>query len=175
MDSANCFAFLMLIIAAISILPSAAIAQSMGEGSDGNEYLPMGDGGGPKGKCSAGEKLSFVNQWCCQDRTCAQVLSGQTHICTKFCMKPPGCVCADGLVREFDGGPCIPSSHCCPVNEQWSVCGTDCDKKCPGHTNICPLICRETGGCVCQPGFVRSPVPGVGCILPQQCPPIQID
>lgn len=91
------------------------------------------------------------------------------------CACVPGCVCAEGFIRDDNTGKCIlpsecattSSNTCLKVNEEWSDCGTACERSCGSNPNApCILLCVR--GCFCKSGFIRDS--NGECILESECP-----
>lgn len=81
----------------------------------------------------------------------------------------PGCVCAEGFIRDPNTYLCIPLNNCprksrgnreaCPRYERWSACGFGCDETCGFLSR--DLICRSCiPGCICDTDYVRSTITG---------------
>lgn len=119
----------------------------------------------------------YNEQWtdCDGDKGCQKTCD--TLNAQPKCGCTPGCACKKGNVRSPISGYCIPISACencpvgyakdpstnkcnfccqdCPENEEYSDCGTACEREC--HVKdppVCTLKCVQ--GCFCKPGYIRQ-------------------
>lgn len=87
------------------------------------------------------------------------------HYCEKSIQD---CYCAEGFIRDYDGGPCIKLADCirptCPGKNEVYTC--DCPDEICGKPYEGCYRCNE--GCYCEVGFMRD-FKGGSCIPNYEC------
>ncbi|XP_077291695.1 zonadhesin-like [Arctopsyche grandis] len=85
-----------------------------------------------------------------------------------------GCICRPGYLRN-DLKECVKPQDCKPkctgANEVFDSCGETCPTTCANKDEAnrnCNVQCREGGGCICKPGYIRGW--SQNCIKPEECP-----
>ncbi|GFR17569.1 hypothetical protein TNCT_684051 [Trichonephila clavata] len=62
----------------------------------------------------------------------------------------------------------INALYVCPENQQYSDCGSPCEKNCLNPPQYCPAFCVK--GCFCNPGYIRLYFSDGPCIPESYCP-----
>nr|WIM01413.1 zonadhesin-like protein 2B [Limnephilus flavicornis] len=113
--------------------------------------------------CKENEKFSKCGNNDCQD-TCTNPKAS-----TGTCPCKPGCICADGYMKNTKG-ECVVPEKCdvCKDREVFSKCGNNnCQNTCdsPDKSSNCQGDCEP--GCLCTEGNIKDNT-GV-CIPPSEC------
>nr|QZP43462.1 zonadhesin-like protein 1 [Pseudoips prasinana] len=129
----------------------------------------------PKPQCGVNEIYEECPDALCTPQYCSEL--GFPQPCPDIpdrCPGPPGCVCANGYVRNKKGR-CIPKANCPSCGgdpNAVSGCGV-CQKRCSNYNKgpiPCPRICL-INACNCRKGFVLDDNTGK-CVRPEKCSPI---
>nr|UPQ64758.1 zonadhesin-like protein 2 [Plectrocnemia conspersa] len=113
--------------------------------------------------CGENEVYSVCGNNGCQNTCENPTLS---TICKGPCI--PGCICAEGYLRDANGKCVLPKYCGCGQNEEYSECGNNgCQNTCENPTLswACKGICNP--GCICREGYLRNT--DGKCVLPKDC------
>ncbi|XP_077291694.1 zonadhesin-like [Arctopsyche grandis] len=120
--------------------------------------------------CKSNEIFDLCGNTGCVN-TCAEP-DLQSRCLPEMCIA--GCICLPGYLRD-DLKKCVKPKDCKPLctgaNELFDSCGETCPTTCANKEEVnrnCDAQCREGGGCICKPGYIRGW--NRNCIKPEECP-----
>ncbi|CEF69530.1 Trypsin Inhibitor-like, cysteine rich domain-containing protein [Strongyloides ratti] len=105
---------------------------------------------------------------------CEPTCGVENQVCPAVC-GPPKCECISGYKRNPLNGKCVTPLNCpdlknelsCGANEIVVDCPPRCEATCDNLNVSCPPVCGIPG-CVCAPGYVRTPV-SAECVKISEC------